>query len=455
MSGPPLISVIGATGTGKSQLAVELALSLNGEVINADAMQLYRGLPIITNKITSEERKGVPHHLLGCLDPSDVWQVGKFIKEAEKTIEDIRRRGHLPILVGGTHYYVQSLLFPHGNEEKKEDADNEYAFPPVDINLAEKYPVLDAPTPKLYSALKAVDPIIAARWHPNDRRKIRRSLEIYYSTGCKQTASEVYAAQRAAKQQSVSPDIPKYRNLIFWVHSETDVLRARLDSRVGKMITAGMWEEIEEMERLYYSFGDEADLNQGIWQSIGFKEFLPYLKMRKTGAGEKELEEARTAAVENMKTATRQYARSQVKWVRIKFLNALRAANESGNHSSIFLMDSTDVPKYDENVTLPAIDIAQDFLEYKLLPNPLTLSELAKTCLTPQRDFDISQRPDLWAQRTCEVCDVITTNEPEWERHLKSSKHKKKVAGTKKKEEIEKFLRKRGEAEASQKETEA
>jgi tRNA dimethylallyltransferase len=92
--------------------------------------------------------------------------------------------------------------------------------------------------------------------------------------------------------------------------------------------------------------------------------------------------------------------------------------------------------------------IQPDFLENKPLPDPLSLSELAKTCLTPQRDFDISQRPDLWAQRTCGVCDVITTNEPEWERHLKSAKHKKKVAGAKKKKEIEEFLRKRREAEA-------
>jgi tRNA dimethylallyltransferase len=361
---PPLISVIGATGTGKSQLAVELALSLNGEVINADAMQLYRGLPIITNKITEAERKGVPHHLLGCLDTHDVWQVGRFVREAEKTIDEIRARGRLPILVGGTHYYVQSLLFPHGGDEGKDAAaegEGEYAFPPIDVDLAQKYPILDAPTPELYEALKAVDPVIAARWHPNDRRKIRRSLEIYYSTGCKQTASEVYEAQRLARQSTTtatSTAAQKHRNLIFWVHSDTEVLRARLDSRVGKMIASGMWEEIEEMLRLYESpLGSSTDLNQGIWQSIGFKEFLPYLQMRKSPSTTmKELEEAKLLAVENMKTATRQYARSQVRWVRIKFLHALRAAKDG---SSIFLMDSTDVPKYDDNVVLPALDISK------------------------------------------------------------------------------------------------
>ncbi|KAI5803162.1 IPP transferase-domain-containing protein [Geopyxis carbonaria] len=456
----PVITVIGATGTGKSQLAVDLALALNGEVINADAMQMYSGLPIVTNKISEEERCGVPHHLLGFLDTRDVSRVGKFVQSAEKAIEDIQKRKRLPIIVGGTHYYVQSLLFPHSIPASEEDGaeGNAYPFPSEEGDLAVKYPILDAETPVLYEALKSVDPVMAARWHPNDHRKIRRSLEIYYSTGGTKTASEIYAAQRAEKHENVSaefgPSTSKYRNLVFWVHAETETLRERLDTRVDKMIDSGIWEEIEEMERLYESLGGSSvvDLNCGIWQSIGFKEFLEYLKMRKTEQSSPEdMDSLRKKAISEMKTATRQYARRQERWIRIKFVNALQAENAGNDQAShMYLMDSTDVAKYKTNVTKPAIDIAKDFLAGAPLPEPASLSPLAEACLKPKRDFDMSQRPELWVRRTCEVCDVLTLNDAEWETHMKSGKHKKRIQSAKKRKEVEEFLRRRKENEGNQ-----
>ncbi|PHH84474.1 hypothetical protein CDD83_1891 [Cordyceps sp. RAO-2017] len=109
----PLVVVLGATGTGKSELAVELATRFRGEIINADAMQLYEGLPILTNKMPVAERRGVPHHLLGHISAGDApWDVDAFKRAATALMADIRRRGRLPILVGGTHYYVDPLLFP-------------------------------------------------------------------------------------------------------------------------------------------------------------------------------------------------------------------------------------------------------------------------------------------------------------------------------------------------------
>lgn len=240
-----------------------------------------------------------------------------------------------------------------------------------------------AETPILYETLQKIDPTIAAKWHPKDHRKIRRSLEIYYSSGCTRTASEVYAAQRAQKQLASDSGWTRYRNLIFWVHAETDVLKNRLDGRVDKMIASGMWQEIEEMKAIYDSAvaynmaadGDEVDLNSGIWQSIGFKEFLPFLEMRgkiaqKDKVKEKELEEVKDMGLENMKTATRQYARSQVKWIRIKFLNALGTGEiEAGDtqeekkktnkNGDIFLLDSTDAASFPETVSRTAVEIAK------------------------------------------------------------------------------------------------
>ncbi|KAG0160431.1 hypothetical protein PDIDSM_7960 [Penicillium digitatum] len=108
----PLIAVVGATGTGKSKLAVDLASRFNGEIINGDAMQMYCGLPIITNQIPIDERNGIPHHLLSCIDlDAEAWRIGLFKREALRVIDDIRTRGKVPILVGGTHYYTQAVLF--------------------------------------------------------------------------------------------------------------------------------------------------------------------------------------------------------------------------------------------------------------------------------------------------------------------------------------------------------
>lgn len=161
-------------------------------------------------------------------------------------------------------------------------------------------------------------------------------------------------------------------------------MKNRLDGRVDKMITSGMWQEIKEMKLIYDSAvaqnvaaadGDEVDLNSGIWQSIGFKEFLPFLEMQgeisqKGEDKEKELEEVKKAGLESMKTATRQYARSQIKWIRIKFLNALEVAgNEAGDtqqtkkkrneNGDIFLLDSTDVASFPETVSRTAVDITK------------------------------------------------------------------------------------------------
>ena len=203
-----------------------------------------------------------------------------------------------------------------------------------------------------------------------------------------------------------------------------------------------MWEEVLEMHQIYRKLGGAAggvDLNTGIWQSIGFKEFLPCLEG--DNGDEAREEEAKKKAMEEMKTATRQYARQQVKWVRIKFLNALRAR---GTDDSIYLLDSSDVPHYNRNVTEPAIRIARAFLEgEEVLPDPLALGKLAKENLAAKREYDMGQRPDLWVQRRCEVCGVVATNVPEWEAHVGSSKHKKRIAGRKKKLEAEEFLRRR------------
>ncbi|KAI8942967.1 hypothetical protein NX059_001006 [Plenodomus lindquistii] len=434
----PLVAIVGATGTGKSDLAVDIARRFNGEVINGDAMQLYRGLPIITNKISPEESKGVPHHLLGCIGlEEETWTVGRFVREALSKIEEIRSRHKLPILVGGTHYYTQSLLF-------QDALASEPAF-----NLHEhdhKFPILDEATEMIHSRLRQVDPIMADRWHPNERRKIQRSLEIYLRTG--KPASQVYNEQRKSRESSSKEPGGKiatehaslrFPTLVIWVHASKDVLYARLNGRVDKMLKRGLLSEVRQLseyrQREDSVAGSAIDTSRGIWVSIGYKEFLEYQQASSAGAiiSEEELATLKQAAIERTQAATRQYANRQIKWIRIKLLNALICADAK---SSTFLVDGSDLSKWEEHVINPATTITEQFLSGQTLPTPSSLSSTAADMLTPSRDYDLSQRPDLWERKVCDFCGTVAVTENDWTLHIRSRAHRKAVGAKKKQDHI-------------------
>ncbi|EMD59013.1 hypothetical protein COCSADRAFT_176249 [Bipolaris sorokiniana ND90Pr] len=439
----PLIAVVGATGTGKSDLAVEIARKFNGEIINGDAMQLYRGLPIITNKITPDEAKGVPHHLLGSIGlEEETWTVGKFVGEAMNIIEEIRSRGKLPVLVGGTHYYTQSLLFQDALADE----------PALNLNEnSEKLPILEEPTEVLLEKLKEVDPIMAERWHPNERRKIQRSLEIYLRTG--RPASELYNEQRLKRQsspssldapQSISSPSLRFETLVFWVHADKDVLHRRLNGRVDKMLNKGLLSEVQELSSFGQQYeaktGISVDQTRGIWVSIGYKEFLEYQHaLEDQSMPPQELEKLKVAAIEKTQAATRQYANRQIKWVRIKLLNALLG---SGQKSNTFLVDGSDISKWDTDVAQPATTITKQFLAGEVLPAPSSLSPTAAEMLTPKREYDLGQRPDLWQKKVCETCGTVAVTENDWTLHVKSRAHRRAVGAKKKQENTQGGLKK-------------
>ncbi|KAK2672490.1 IPP transferase [Fusarium oxysporum f. sp. vasinfectum] len=388
----PLVVVLGSTGTGKSDLAVELATRLNGEIINADAMQLYNGLPIITNKITVEEQRGIPHHLLGHISLDEQpWDVDDFKREATRTIREIRGRGRLPILVGGSQYYVDPILF------------KEVILDDIDLDMSKSFPILQESGEVMLHELRKVDPVMADRWHPKDRRKIQRSLEIYLRSG--KRASEYYAEQQARKE-AAQQDANKqpWENLLFWVYSERDVLRDRLDKRVDKMQTSGLMDE-------------------GIWQSIGYKQFEPYLSAVDEGREAAELEKLKSAGLEEMKSATRRYAVYQTRWIRLKQIPRIR---EIGPEAMInmYLLDSTDVSAYGQNVVEPAIKLTEQFLKGEERPLPTEISSLAKEVLTQVGNPPPKATP---CKRTCEVCHTVLMTEEAWKQHLKSSTHRRVV----------------------------
>lgn len=403
-------------------------------------MQLYSGLPIITNKITVEERREIPHHLLGCIDFGEpTWVVGTFVKRALGVIEEIRSRDKLPILVGGTHYYTQSLLFrdrlaesEDGGGASKEDVE---AQGPTD-NLEDTYPFLKEPTDRLLERLQEIDPVMAERWHPNDRRKIQRSLEIYLQTGRK--ASDIYAEQRLANATSSADSSTedsglRFPTLLFWIHAGTETLRTRLDLRVEKMLTQGLLDEVRQLHEYAAeqdSLGKSVDESRGIWVSIGFKEFKAYMTALQTGtASAPELEKLKHEAIERTKIATRQYAKRQTRWIRLKLLPQ---ANSSGK---LYLLDGTTVPQFYKTVIGTARDITQTFLSGSPMPDPKSLSDTAAEQLVVKDEIDPAAAPKKWLIQKCELCGVTCATEKQWEAHSRSRPHRRLMSKKRKLEE--------------------
>lgn len=394
---------------------------------------MYEGLPIATNKISAEERRNVPHHLLGCIKLNEApWTVTKFRQNATQVAEQIRSRGKVPIVVGGTHYYAQSLLF------KDALVDNGPGYMTVE-EQEKRWPILGAGSAEMLQELNEIDPVMAQRWHPNDVRKIRRSLEIYLTTGRK--ASEIYEeqleqraregdatnchaddiARQALHQQDYrfQPEsAQRYDSLIFWTHAEPETLKRRLDDRVDTMLRNGLLSEVESLyqhQQEQQIADPEADLTRGIWIAIGYKEFLPYLLATKDGnTSEKELERLKLDGIERTQIRTRQYAKSQIRWIRGKLLTALRRENLT---SKIFQLDASDLAKWEESVMFKAEQIATAFLAGSVLPEPSEYLGIADSMNKPSKDQD-------HYARHCEVCNKIMTTADAWEVHSKSRKHK-------------------------------
>lgn len=280
-----LIAVCGSTGTGKSQLAVELAQHLGqSEVISADSMQIYQGLDVITNKVTEAETQGIPHHLMSFLDPKrdDEYDVGRFVRDASKLIAEMKRNGKMPIIVGGTTYYIQHLLLPgrlitvrseeedegecsysHGQarEEVEAIARKASSAPLTTDQIALLHQVLEmshsstdvhVESVDLWKLLQCLDKEMADRWHFHDTRKILRSIKVLFETGRRH--SELIKEQDRAQQAPQAADIAQKvessptRVLIFNVECDRQVLLDRLDRRVEKMIDVSVdsqWQRVD------------------------------------------------------------------------------------------------------------------------------------------------------------------------------------------------------------------
>jgi tRNA dimethylallyltransferase len=271
---PPVIAVVGPTGSGKSDLAVALALELDGEVINADAMQFYRGMDIGTAKITQAERGGVPHHLLDILEVTQEASVSRFQQQARALVSDIHARGKRAILAGGSGLYVRAALdvleFPGTDPLVRQQ---------LEADLAENGQAA------LQERLREVDPVSAGRL--SDARRIIRALEVHRLTG---RPFSSFMPQREYVQPAVQVGLAVDR----------DVLRDRLARRVHRMVDAGLLAEVQRL--------DTQGLRQGKTASraLGYAQFLRVIDGEATVA----------EAAEDTIVATRQFARRQLTWFR-------------------------------------------------------------------------------------------------------------------------------------------
>ena len=282
----PLIVVAGPTASGKTSLGIEICRRLDGEAVSADSMQIYKGMDIATAKPSKEEMHGIPHHLIDFLSPEDTFSVADFKSLAEEKIRDITDRKKLPVIVGGTGLYIDSLVENITLSDASADENLRRAL----FERAEKEGAA-----ALLEEVRAVDPEYAEKLHENNLKRIIRALELWHTSHITMTQ------QIAASRLEPSPYNVCY---IVLDAQNREYLYDRINRRVDAMLEAGLLKEAEE----YYSSCGKTSA-----QAIGYKELAPYFN------GEKSLSEA----VESLKQSTRRYAKRQLTWFR-KNENAYR-----------------------------------------------------------------------------------------------------------------------------------
>ncbi len=303
-----VIAVVGPTASGKTSLAVSIALAVGGEVVSADSMQIYKGMDIATAKPSLEEMRAVPHHLIDFLEPDETYSVAQYVNDAGKCIENIAARDKIPIVAGGTGLYVDSLL--NGTD---------FAFVPDNNEIRGKLKLKAEKDgyAALLDELRSVDAETASYLHENNKGRIIRALEIYYLTG--KTASEL-------RRKSREKETPYNALYIYIDYRDRQKLYDRIEKRVDIMLRSGLLEEAKK----YISLSETTTARQ----AIGYKELKPYFDSEIT------LEEA----VSNLKKETRHYAKRQMTWFR--------------RNKDMFKV----YPDEDPNFTETAINKAKEFL---------------------------------------------------------------------------------------------
>ena len=277
-----VLCVVGPTATGKTKMGVALAKRFDGEVVSVDSMQLYRGMTIGTAAPTREEMEGIPHHMVAVADPAESWSAARYVHEADACVQDILRRGKLPVLVGGTGLYLDALI-----------RGTDFAAGSQGTALRQQLQrrARQEGTEALLEELRRIDPAAAQKLHLRDEKRIIRALEVWYETGRTITEHDRQERQRPPKYDAL------YIGLDFLDRQD---LRDRIDKRVDTMVEQGLLEEVETL----LASGLPRDATA--LQAIGYKQFLAVAEGTAT----------RQEAIAEVKLRSRQYAKRQLTWLR-------------------------------------------------------------------------------------------------------------------------------------------
>ncbi|KAG9459050.1 hypothetical protein H6P81_003558 [Aristolochia fimbriata] len=445
---PKVVVVMGATGSGKSRLAINLSSFFPAEIINADSMQVYEGLEVLTNKVLVEDRKGVPHHLLGTISANVDFTSKDFRDMAIPIIEDTLARNCLPIIVGGTNYYIQALVSPFLLDESIQDIEDCLPDGPLDDLPQDNLDEFPDDIDSSYDRLKTLDPVAANRIHPNDHRKVSQYLKLYANSG---VLPSTLFQERASKKWGLADNL-RYDCCFIWVDASLSVLDNFVDQRVDIMVGSGLLGEV------YDIYKPNADYTRGLRQAIGVREFENFLRSYfsnsescnvcncdesgcKTGPslspytnvrdellkvklrtilspGETNLKVLLTEAIDKMKLNTRRLVRRQR-----RRLNRLRTFFGWDIHyvdaTEAFLCKTGDAV-WMKQVVEPCVAIIKSFIDDN--------SSTAK----PEHG-EMSVPRDLWTRYVCEACgNRILRGSHEWEQHKKGRGHRKRIQSLKK-----------------------
>ena len=277
----PLVVIAGATATGKSALAVNIAKIIGGEIISADSMQVYKFMDVGTAKVTEEEMGGIKHYLLDCLNPNESCDALRYKTLALEAMDEIYKNGHIPIICGGTGFYIQAVLYDIDFTETDEDNT-------IRSELEER--VRKEGTSGIYEELKSVDPESALLIHENNSKRVIRALEYYKKTGKK------ISEHNKEQSEKTSP----YDFYYFVLTDDREVLYSRIDKRVDAMIEEGLVDEVKELMQM------DIPKTATSMQSLGYREIFCYLD------GEYDLDRA----IYLIKRNTRHFAKRQLTWFR-------------------------------------------------------------------------------------------------------------------------------------------
>ncbi|XP_032579285.1 tRNA dimethylallyltransferase [Drosophila sechellia] len=431
----PLIVILGSTGTGKTKLSLQLAERFGGEIISADSMQVYTHLDIATAKATKEEQSRARHHLLDVATPAEPFTVTHFRNAALPIVERLLAKETPPIVVGGTNYYIESLLWDilvDSDVKPDEHKTSGEHLKDAELNALS--------TLELHQHLANIDAGSANRFHPNNRRKIIRAIEVYQSTG--QTLTQMLAEQRAQPGGNRLGGPLRYPHIVLlWLRCQQDVLNERLDSRVDGMLAQGLLPELRQFHNAHHATTVQA-YTSGVLQTIGYKEFIPYLiqydqqqdekieeylkthsyklpgpEKLKEGGLPDGLELLRTCC-EELKLVTRRYSKKQLKWINNRFL-----ASKDRQVPDLYELDTSDVAAWQEAVYKRAETIIERYRNEEACEiQPMAKRE------HPGADLDEE------TSHFCQICERHFVGEYQWGLHMKSNKHKRKKEGQRKRQ---------------------